>query len=68
MASFLARKTWTELWKMLTVIIMGALITLVTIRILFYLYSEFILATINKKNLLSDEKLEAAFNLFDKVI
>ena len=30
-------------------------------------YSEWIVATINKKKLLSNEKLESAFNLFDKV-
>jgi len=30
-------------------------------------YSEWIVATINKKKLLGNEKLEAAFNLFDKV-
>ena len=30
-------------------------------------YSEWVVATINKKKLLSDEKLEAAFQLFDKV-
>lgn len=29
-------------------------------------YSEFVVATINKRKLLSNEKLEAAFNLFDK--
>ena len=29
-------------------------------------YSEFVVATINKKKLLSNEKLETAFNLFDK--
>ena len=29
-------------------------------------YSEFVVATINKRKLLSDEKLVAAFNLFDK--
>ena len=29
-------------------------------------YSEWVIATINKKKLLSNEKLEAAFNLFDK--
>jgi calcium-dependent protein kinase len=30
-------------------------------------YSEWVVATINKKNLLTDEKLEAAFSLFDTV-
>lgn len=30
-------------------------------------YSEWVVATINKKKLLSNEKLEAAFQLFDKV-
>ena len=29
-------------------------------------YSEWVVASINKKKLLSNEKLEAAFNLFDK--
>ena len=29
-------------------------------------YSEWVVATINKEKLLSREKLEAAFNLFDK--
>ena len=29
-------------------------------------YSEFVMATLNKKNLLSDERLEAAFKIFDK--
>lgn len=29
-------------------------------------YSEFVMATLNKKNLLSDERLEAAFRIFDK--
>ena len=29
-------------------------------------YSEWVVATINKQKLLSNEKLEAAFNLFDK--
>ena len=29
-------------------------------------YSEWVVASINKRKLLSDEKLEAAFNLFDK--
>ena len=30
-------------------------------------YSEWVVATINKNKLLSNEKLEAAFQLFDKV-
>lgn len=29
-------------------------------------YSEWVVATMDKKKLLSNEKLEAAFNLFDK--
>jgi calcium-dependent protein kinase len=29
-------------------------------------YSEFVMATLDKKNLLSDERLEAAFRIFDK--
>lgn len=29
-------------------------------------YSEFVMATLNKKNLLSEERLEAAFKIFDK--
>jgi calcium-dependent protein kinase len=29
-------------------------------------YSEFVMATLNKKNLLSIERLEAAFKIFDK--
>jgi calcium-dependent protein kinase len=29
-------------------------------------YSEFVVATMDKRKLLSNEKLEAAFNLFDK--
>lgn len=30
-------------------------------------YSEFVMATINEKNLLTKEKLQAAFNMFDRV-
>ena len=29
-------------------------------------YSEFVMATLNKKSLLSEERLEAAFGIFDK--
>ena len=29
-------------------------------------YSEWVIATINKRNLLTDEKLQTAFNLFDR--
>jgi len=29
-------------------------------------YSEFVMATINEKTLLTKEKLQAAFNMFDK--
>ena len=29
-------------------------------------YSEFVMATINEKNMLSNEKLQQAFNMFDQ--
>ena len=31
-------------------------------------YSEFVIASMNEKNLLTNEKLQAAFKMFDKVL
>jgi len=37
------------------------------LRYLMTLFLEFVIATINRQNLLKKERLEAAFKLFDKV-